>query len=255
MLISEFARRASAAIAAEKAAEARVEKARKALEAATEEYHEQHNESRKEYSSAAHEAITAWLRNKLHGKSIKEQQALADELGGLAHNPCPKRHYTRDQITGDVVVIYNNEDRLRKLGHEAFGEHIVSFCEREQPPDEDELGRLAHRLMAAYLESVLVREFVAVAQVSRPQPKDDERFEKRMERERAWCALIRKTPTRFLVDAVYHELIEANRIKRSAPAWKEASGCAWSFRNPATVDGDIARAVSSASGVDFKQAA
>lgn len=189
--------------------------------------------------------IAAWIYEQLRSKPLADAQAFLNRLGRLA---IPYGY--------NVACEREREDELRRIAEGAFGEHIDAFCAHELSASATECatsyGPSAASLFARHLGAVLQTEYYAVSPVWRKDPQNPRygwEVESRMRQP------LYKDAPRYLLPWVFEAVRDAGRIKPNGEVWKKVSGCAWSFRNQATVDADIAAAVARLTGADLPKAA
>lgn len=194
--------------------------------------------------AAAKGAICAWIREQTEGMNNAQETAFADKLGSACY---PKWCARGGSIDAEI----NRMGWLPEVGEKIFGEHLELFAQdpdaapfdMNAPDAEKALKGRAYRLLVAHLEDALKERYRAICGVWRADPADPYDWRKRDAREHSWRVALREHPTRYVTPAVFGELQRAGRVKVNDKEWARFSKCEWSFRNPASVDADIAKAI------------
>ena len=220
-------------------------------------------QQRDAYEAAALGVLACWLRDKVKGMSLAEEHAFVNELGCALHTKWRPRD-------GSIEEEYKRMDWLRDIGVEVFGKHLGLFAEvgavragasavlhgayyelsecKSASDAEKDVGNRAYSLVCEHLENALKNRYVAICGVWRADPADPYDWRKRDAREHSWRIALREHPVRYVLTAVFDELQRAGRVKSNGQEWARFSKSEWSFRNSATVDVDIDKAIEAASG-------
>ena len=204
--------------------------------------------NRELHEESAKQLMLAWLDGQLAGKTLAQQQSFVDELAGLLQ--VKYRPHDGSLAGGEEV---DRMERLEELASEVFGESIADFCfsltEEERLSPEEQRKR-AYGYMQRHMLTILCMRCVKVSGVWRADPKADpkarETFKQKHDRIASWHVALRRAPNRYVLHDVFAALQPPGRVKQNGKEFAEMSGCHWAFRNPATIDADIANAVANA---------
>lgn len=218
--------------------------AEEALRAAKEVSAAQQRRYEDERCACAQDAIWDWVLQKVKDMTLAEEHTFLAKLAEAL----------RTKWMPGGGSISNEQERmafLRQIGEEIFGAGIHDFClldgeeEMSAPSYEDTLKDRAYGLVAQHLETALKKHYGAICGVWRAEPKDASDWRHRDAREQGWRRSMLAAPVRlrFVTPSVFGVLQDAGRIKENGYEWQRFCRCAWSFKNSATADADIAKAI------------
>lgn len=220
--------------------------------------------NRELHEESAKQLMLAWLDGQLAGKTLAQQQSFVDELAGLLQ--VKYRPHDGSLAGGEEV---DRMERLEELASEVFGESIADFCfsltdeERLSPEEQrkqayitlDEQRKRAYGYMQRHMLTILCMRCVKVSGVWRADPKARETFKQKHDRIASWHVALRRAPNHYVLHDVFAALQPPGRVKQNGKEFAEMSGCHWAFRNPATIEADIANAVANAPAYKLADAA
>ena len=200
------------------------------------------------FGIAAKFALGEWIRSQQKGMSNGQKIAFANKaLDALGGGKWGGRQTMEKN--------WNRRFWLQKVGLDAFGENLVRLyhaqgsdnVSTEVAPSSQTLANFAYRLAWLFLGGALHDNYRVISGVWRAEPKEvTQNVYKIQAREQSWSSALFNNPKRYVTAEVFRKLMQAGRIKQNGEQWAQYSKTAWSFRNPATVDADIAQAVKAA---------